>query len=213
VFVNCAARKEKRHLFKGMLLCSSARLSLLVGAFRLTFAWAVIIGVAVCIAGMMLLLHRTPLGTLVHKHIPDRPRRRLLLASIGFFLTFACVRILTWSIHNDIGPFHDVEMGGRHIHHLVWGIALLISVGFGWLVEFGTGSDDSSIFASRLMSLLYGAGAALTLDEFALWLNLRDVYWSREGRASVEVALMFGSLLAIGAFGAPVFSALTRRRR
>jgi hypothetical protein len=86
-------------------------------------------------------------------------------------------------------------------------------VGFGWLVEFGTGSDDSSIFASRLMSLLYGAGAALTLDEFALWLNLRDVYWSREGRASVEVAFMFGSLLAIGAFGAPVFRALTRRRR
>ncbi len=63
------------------------------------------------------------------------------------------------------------------------------------------------------MSLLYGAGAALTLDEFALWLNLRDVYWSREGRASVEVALMFGSLLAIGAFGAPVFGAITRRRK
>jgi hypothetical protein len=196
-----------------MLLCLAARVLFLPGAFRVSFAWAVAVGIAVCIAAVMLLLHRTRLGALVHEHIPDRPRRRLLLASIGFFLTFACVRALTWSIHNDIGPFHDVEMGGRHIHHLVWGIALLLGVGFGWLVELGTGSDDSSILASRLMSLLYGAGAALTLDEFALWLNLRDVYWSREGRASVEVALMFGSLLAIGAFGAPVFSAITRRRR
>lgn len=196
-----------------MSLYSSARMSFLPAAFTLTFAWALALGVAASIVSVMLLLHRTRLGTLIHEHIPDRPRRRLLLASIGFFLTFACVRALTWSIHNDIGPFHDVEMGGRHIHHLVWGILLLLGVGFGWLVELGTGSSDSSIFAGRLMSLLYGTGAALTLDEFALWLNLRDVYWSREGRASVEVALMFGSLLAIGAFGAPVLSALTRRHR
>ncbi len=186
---------------------------MLLSFAALSFTYAVALGIAVCIAAVMLVLHHTRLGSLVHEHIPDRPRRRLLLASIGFFLTFACVRLLTWSIHNDIGPFHNIEVGGRHIHHLVWGITLLITVGFGWLIELGTGSSDGSIFASRLMSLLYGTGAALTLDEFALWLNLRDVYWSRQGRASVEVALMFGSLLAIGAFGAPLFTALTRQNR
>jgi hypothetical protein len=90
----------------------------------------------------------------------------------------------------------------------VIGIFLLLAVGYGWLVEFGTGSSSSSVFASRLMSLLYGAGAALTLDEFALWLNLRDVYFTPEGRSSIDAIILFGSLLAIGAWGAPLFSAI-----
>ncbi len=179
----------------------------------LTFAAVTVVVVAVVCGGVMLLLHHTRLGSLIHEHIPDRPRRRLLLASIGFFLTFAGVRALTWSIHNHIGPFHDIEMGGRHIHHLVWGIFLILAVGFGWLVEVGTGTGASSILMSRLMSLLYGAGAALTLDEFALWLNLRDVYWAREGRASIDAALLFGSLLAIGAFGAPLLQAMAAGAR
>ncbi len=174
----------------------------------MTFAAVTVIVVVVACGGVMLLLHHTALGALIHRHIPDRPRRRLLLASIGFFLTFAGVRALTWSIHHHVGPFHDIEVGGRHIHHLVWGIFLILAVGFGWLVEVGTGTGASSILMSRLMSLLYGAGAALTLDEFALWLNLRDVYWAREGRASIDAALLFGSLLAIGAFGAPLFQVL-----
>ncbi len=63
---------------------------------------------------------------------------------------------------------------------------------------------------SGLMSLLYGAGAALTLDEFALWLNLRDVYWVREGRASIDAVVLFGSLLWIGLLGKPLFYALAR---
>ncbi len=182
---------------------------LVLFAFKYLFTIPIAIGIVFAV--VLALLHRTPLGRIIHEHIPDRPRRRLLLACIGFFLTFACVRTLTWLIHNDIGPFHDVQMGGRHIHHLVWGILLLLAVGYGWLVELGTGDGTGSIVMSRLMSLLYGAGAALTLDEFALWLNLRDVYWSREGHASIEAAFMFGSLLLIGAFGAPVFAHLFRR--
>jgi hypothetical protein len=102
-------------------------------------------------------------------------------------------------------------MNGTHIHHLVIGILILLAVGYGWLCEFGNGSDTSSIFASRLMSLLYGVGAALTLDEFALWLNLKDVYFVREGRSSIDAVFLFGSLLAIGGWGAPLFSALARR--
>ena len=66
-----------------------------------------------------------------------------------------------------------------HIHHLVWGILILLLVGYGWLLDLGRSHSPLSIFFSRLMSVSYGVGAALTLDEFALWLNLDpDAYWS-----------------------------------
>jgi hypothetical protein len=78
-------------------------------------------------------------------------------------------------------------------------------VGYAWLSEIGTGADDSSIFLSRLMAILYGVGAALTLDEFSLWLNLKDVYWFPEGRASIDAVILFGALLAAGGWGAPLF--------
>jgi hypothetical protein len=160
------------------------------------------------VAVLLTLLHRTRLGSLLHDQIADRPRRRLFLASVSFFLTFAIVRGMVFCIVHQIPPFHYIIMNGRHIHHLVPGILILLGVGYGWLCEFGTGSDTSSILASRLMSLLYGVGAALTLDEFALWLNLKDVYFVREGRSSIDAVVLFGSLLAIGAWGAPLFSAL-----
>jgi hypothetical protein len=160
---------------------------------------------------LLLLLHRTPLGRLLHEHIADRPRRRLFLASVSFFLTFAIVRGMVFCIRHQIPPFHYIIMNGRHIHHLVPGILILLAVGYGWLCEFGTGSDVSSIFASGLMSLLYGVGAALTLDEFALWLNLEDVYFVRAGRSSIDAVVLFGSLLAIGGWGAPLFAALAKR--
>lgn len=163
------------------------------------------------VALLLALLHRTRLGPLVHDHIADRPRRRLFLASISFFLTFAIVRGMVYCIRHQIPPFHYIIMGDRHIHHLVIGILLLLAVGYGWLCEFGNGSDSSSIFASRLMSLLYGVGAALTLDEFALWLNLKDVYFVREGRSSIDAVILFGALLAIGGWGAPLFASLAKR--
>src|SRR5580704_15977615 len=105
---------------------------------------------------LLLLLHRTRLGSLLHEGIADRPRRRLFLASVSFFLTFAIVRGMVYCIRHQIPPFHYIVMGGRHIHHLVPGILILLAVGYGWLCEFGTGSDSSSRFASALMSVLYG---------------------------------------------------------
>ena len=167
----------------------------------------------VMVALLLVLLHRTPLGPLLHEHIADRPRRRLFLASVSFFLTFAIVRGMVFCIRHQIPPFHYIIMNGRHIHHLVPGILLLLAVGYGWLCEFGTGSDSSSIFASRFMSILYGVGAALTLDEFALWLNLKDVYFVRAGRSSIDAVILFGSLLAIGGWGAPLFSAMAKRKK
>lgn len=179
---------------------------------HLTFAWLTGSGIVLLVTVGLLLLHKTPLGDLIHKHISDRPRRRMLVAAISFAAMFAGLRALTWSIHSGIGPFHDVEMGGRHIHHMVWGILLLLAVGYGWLADVGTGQENTSIAMSRAMAILYGAAAALTLDEFALWLNLRDVYWAKEGRASLDAGIIFLSLLLIGYFGAPVLRALAGKR-
>jgi hypothetical protein len=69
------------------------------------------------------------------------------------------------------------------------------------------------MFWSRLFAILYGVGAALTLDEFALWLNLQaDDYWTRQGRESIDAVILFGALLAASAWGAPLFRALGRKR-
>ena len=98
-----------------------------------------------------------------------------------------------------------------HIHHLVWGILILLLVGYGWLLDVGRSHSPMSIFLGRLMAVSYGVGAALTLDEFALWLSLEpDVYWTREGRLSIDAVILFGAVLAVGAWGAPFFGALQR---
>src|SRR5450755_369268 len=170
--------------------------------------WILLPVLTATMAALLFALRGTRLGSLLHEHIADRPRRRLFIASVSFFLTFAIVRGMVFFIVHQIPPFHYVVMDGRHIHHLVFGIFILLFVGYGWLCEFGSGSDSSSILASTLMSLLYGLGAALTLDEFALWLNLKDVYFVREGRSSFDAIILFGSLLAISTWGAPLFSAL-----
>ena len=178
---------------------------------HMTGAWILLIFAVLTTAVMLLLLHLTRLGDVVHTRLPDRPRRRLFVASVSFFITFLGVRLLVAAITHHIGPFGWVTFGGRHIHHLVWGILILLAVGYAWLAEVGTGSSPYSIFLSRLLAILYGVGAALTLDEFALWLNLANVYWSPQGRESIDAVILFGAALSAGAWGAPLFIALKRK--
>ena len=139
-------------------------------------------------------------------HFHDERRERLFLASLAFLLAFGIVRAITISIRAGIGPFHNVSAGGTHVHHLVWGIAILIVVGYVWLLEVGVGSS----WIASLTAILFGVGAALTLDEFALWLNLQDVYWERQGRVSVDIVLIFGALLSVGIWGGPFFNGIIR---
>jgi hypothetical protein len=168
-------------------------------------SWILLIFVTLSTAAILLVLHWTKLGLVIHQQIPDRPQRRLFLASVSFFITFAAVRLLVASITHHVGPFGYVEFGGRHIHHLVWGILLLLISGYAELAEVGTGENASSLFWGRLLALIYGIGAALTLDEFALWLNLDPMaYWS-QGRESIDAVVLFGALLSIGTWGAPLF--------
>jgi len=170
--------------------------------------------VALLTAIILLVLHLTKLGRLVHQQIPDRPHRRLFLASVSFFVTFLGVRLLVVSITHHIGPFGYVEMGGRHIHHLVWGILLLLIAGYATLAEAGQKDEPVSILVSRVLALMYGIGAALTLDEFALWLNLDAMaYWGKENRWSLDAVVLFGALLAIGTWGAPIWQRTEAKAR
>jgi hypothetical protein len=138
-------------------------------------------------------------------HFGDARRERMFLASVAFFVAFAVVRAITHLIRAGRGPFHDVVTKGGHIHHLVWGILLLLGVGYLWLIQVGTGDSagPSRSWSSPITALLFGVASALTLDEFALWFTFRDVYWEREGRLSIDAVVLFGSLLSIALWGGP----------
>jgi hypothetical protein len=167
--------------------------------------------VSLVVIVLLVLLQLTRLGFLIRSTIPDRPRRRMFIASVSFLITFVGVRVLVYRILNHEGHFTWVVVRGLHIHHLVWGILILLLVGYGWLLDLGRSHSPLSIFFSRLMSVGYGVGAALTLDEFALWLNLEpNAYWSSSGRLSIDAVIFFGSLLAVGAWGAPFFRGIQR---
>ena len=171
--------------------------------------WALLVLAVACLvlAVIFARVHREQARAVYHKHFgQDVPRERMLFASIGFYVGFAGIRALTHAIRAGRGPFHNVSMGGRHIHHLVWGILILLLVGYCWLWQV-TLRDR---FLGRLLAFAYGIGAALTLDEFALWLNLQDVYWDREGRESIDALLLFGALLSISYFVGRFFRELAR---
>ena len=154
------------------------------------------------------------LAQLYSFHFKSERRERLFLASIGFLLTFGVVRAITHLIKAGVGPFHNVvSSGGLHIHHLVWGILLLLVVGYVWLIQEGTGQSTFPSWFSRATAIVYGIGAALTLDEFALWLNLQDVYWAGKGRESVDAVIIFASFLSAGIWGFPFLTGVARELR
>jgi hypothetical protein len=152
---------------------------------------------------------RFSLARVYTEHLAQDPRReRLFLASLGFFAGFGAARAITHAILNGVGPFRNVSVGGRHLHHLVFGIGGLLGVGYLWLALFGVSPRSAKI--SRGTAVAYGVASAMTLDEFALWLNLEDVYWARQGRQSIDAVAVFGGLLSIGVWGAPFFIGLGR---
>jgi hypothetical protein len=175
-----------------------------------TIAWVSAILVPIAIWVILIELSPARVAALWVFHFADAARERLFVASSAFFLTFGILRGITYSIHRNTGPFRNIVIGNVHIHHLVWGVLLLLGVGYVWLGQIGLGVGESSRRASTLTAMLYGIGAALTLDEFALWLNLEDVYWARKGRQSIDAVILFGSLLLIGVHGWSFLSEVMR---
>jgi hypothetical protein len=145
------------------------------------------------------------LRSLYYKHFADRRKERQLFSTGSFFVTFAGVRTITHAIRAERGPFKNITPGGRHIHHMTFGITGLLAVGYLWMLEIGIKEDRSS---SRVTAAVYGSGAALTLDEFALWLNLEDDYWTKQGRESIDAVALFGSLLVLSVLGKNFFAEL-----
>src|ERR1700683_2989190 len=111
---------------------------------------------------LLVLLQLTRLGYLIRAAIPDRPRQRMFLASVSFLITFAGVRILVHRIVNHEGHLQFVTMHGLHIHHLVWGILILLLVGYGWLLDLGWSDSPVSLFFGGLVGGGRGGGGAVT---------------------------------------------------
>lgn len=130
------------------------------------------------------------------RNIVEPGKLPLLLSLASFVLTFAVTRTITRMIRAGKGPFRNVTPGGLHIHHVVPGVVLSVIGGFGGVAAGGHGA------AAMLFAVVFGMGAGLVLDEFALILHLDDVYWTEEGRQSVEVVVLTAALvlLVLGGF-------------
>lgn len=119
----------------------------------------------------------------------------LLLSFVAFMITFVATRSITRMIRAGRGPFHDVSTGGVHLHHSTPGLILLVAGAFTAVGAAGR------VPWSYLAALLVGVGASLVLDEFAMLFHLKDVYWSQEGRLSVNVATLAAACIGLAVVG------------
>ena len=117
------------------------------------------------------------MGAAIWPTVSALVRRPTFFMVLAFVVTFVVTRFVTHMIRTGRGPFRDNTVGGVHVHHAVYGIFLLLAAG---ALEFAYRPDPPG---AQILAALFGAGAALTLDEFALWLHLDDVYWGPEGGA------------------------------
>ncbi|MFD6993824.1 hypothetical protein [Streptomyces sp. NPDC059943] len=128
------------------------------------------------------------MGSWFHQNFVEPGKVPMLLALVSFVLTFLITRMITRLIRAGKGPFRNVRPGGMHIHHVVPGVVLMVIGGFG-----AVGSDRHGVGAA-VCAVIFGMGAGLVLDEFALILHLDDVYWTEQGRRSVEVVVLAAAL-------------------
>ena len=129
------------------------------------------------------------IGSAYQHGIVDTGREAHFLFFVSFLLTFAFIRTSTHMIRAQVKWWPgNVSVGGTHIHHLVWGILLLLINGY-----IAVAIDPNSPWR-EVIAVFFGIGTGLTLDEFALWLNLKDVYWEKEGRKSVDAVIIAAAI-------------------
>src|SRR3954463_10805375 len=124
------------------------------------------------------------------------PHHETVLFNIlqGFLSAFAFARLATWGIRQSWWPAGNIHVSGRHIHHFVPGILLAFGAGVGALT-----TRNERVEAT--LSIPFGVGMGLTMDEAALLLDLDDVYWTRQGLLSVQVSLGVTATLAATILG------------
>ena len=129
------------------------------------------------------------IGSVYQHGIVDTGREAHFLFFVSFLLTFGFIRTSTHMIKAQVKWWPgNVSVGGTHIHHLVWGILLILINGY-----VAIALDPSSPW-DKVVAVLFGIGTGLTLDEFALWLNLKDVYWEKQGRKSIDAVIIAAGL-------------------
>jgi hypothetical protein len=124
------------------------------------------------------------------------PHHEAVLFNIlqGFLGAFAFARLATWGIRQSWWPAGNIHVSGRHIHHFVPGIVLAFGSAVGALTTRNERVESA-------LAIPFGAGMGLTMDEAALLLDLRDVYWTRQGLVSVQVSLGVTATLAATILG------------
>jgi hypothetical protein len=136
------------------------------------------------------------LGEAYRDAFVDTGKQPELFFLLTFLLAFGFIRLSTHMIRAQVSWWPgNLEVKGTHIHHLVWGILTILVVGYAGIAF---APDDGW---REVLAVLFGVGAALTLDEFALWLNLKDVYWEREGRRSIDAVIIAAALAAMVILG------------
>jgi hypothetical protein len=130
-----------------------------------------------------------------HIQVPGKETHFLIL--IAFVCSFGFIRTSAHMIRAQVSwwPGNVETKTGTHIHHLVWGILLLMVMGY---LGIATPIPDPWF---ELVAIGFGIGMGLTLDEFALWLNLEDVYWKQKGRESIDAVVVTVMLLVIALLG------------
>ena len=136
------------------------------------------------------------IGSLYDRAIVDTGRQSEFLFFISFLLSWGFIRTSAHMIRAQVSWWPgNVTVGGTHVHHLVWGILALLVFGYVGVVL----QPDSPW--QEIVTVLFGIGTGLTLDEFALWLELKDVYWEEQGRKSIDAVIVAASLSGLALTG------------
>ncbi|WP_241384224.1 hypothetical protein [Rhodococcus sp. CH91] len=121
------------------------------------------------------------------REIVDQGHLPMLFFLIGFVLAFAFIRISVRLIRAQVRWWPgNITPGGQHVHHVVFGVVMMVIAGGGLIAI----SEDGNRIGATVLATLFGIGAALTLDEFALIFYLNDVYWEEQGRVSVDAVFV-----------------------
>jgi len=140
------------------------------------------------------------LGSAFDTYIVDAGKLPAFIFLCSFLIAFGFIRTSAHMIRAQVSWWPgNVVVGGTHIHHMFWGI-LTIMVS-GWIaITVDPGSPGREILA-----VTFGIGTGLALDEFALWLDLKDVYWSEEGRKSIDAVIVAAIIAGFGILGMAVW--------